>query len=155
MNKRQLTVIGIVLFASVVLFTVMSFRQEAQTNKPQDEKATVVHKGQVTAEEWEYTKELKKFYGNGDGQKITEHPGKGDIGIAIGAGSMPHSTNEPVITASQFLGRLSCQADAILVGTVKNKESHLSADETFVYTAYDFEVIKNNKRQLQVPGWNW
>ncbi len=131
----------------------MSFRQEAQSSKPQQqhEEATIVQKGKVTNEEREYSKEYKKIYGNGDGKKLTEIREPGGIGIFIGPGSAPRSKSETVITANQFLERLSCQSDAVVVGMVKNKMSHLSDDETFVYTRYDFAVkriIKDNSDSL-------
>lgn len=155
MQKHSLKIIGIVLFVLIVLLTVTSFRQEAQSNKLQQlkEEATVVRRGQgVTQEEYEYSKEYKKLYNyRRDGEKLTEIKEPEGIIINIGSGSKPRSSSERVLTANQFLEKLSCEADAVVVGTVNNSKSHLSADETFIYTSYDFEVKRIIKDSSQSP----
>lgn len=150
MHKRQLTIVGIVLIALAILLNISSFQQEAQTKKPQtqDEEATVVQRGQVTAEELEYTKELGKFYGD---EKLTELAGKEDIGVEFPIGSVAHLKTETAITASQILEKLSCEANAVVIGQVKDKQSHLSADETFVFTTYNFEVKRVIKDNYSLP----
>ena len=51
--------------------------------------------------------------------------------------SMP---NDPIITPELFLSGITCKADAVVYGHTASKTAHLSADETLVYTQYDFAV---------------
>lgn len=156
MPIRQPIVIGIILIATLVLFAVTSFRQEAQSSKAQrqQEDATVVQRGQVTAKEREYSKEYKNLYPDHNGRKLSEISEMGkrrgntqEAGVSIGVPTVPTIGNSPLINASNFLKDLSCKADAIVLGSVKSKSAHLTEDETFVYTEYEFsveDVLKNN-----------
>lgn len=159
MHKRQLTIVGIVLVAAAILFAVTTFRQEAQSNKPQQqqEEATVVKKGQVTEKEREYSKEYKKLYEHSKDRKLSEiiertqliRKGTEEIRVEIGFGEpeVIDYPDAPVISTADFLRALSCSADAIIVGSVISKSAHLSEDETFVYSEYEFSVkniLKNN-----------
>lgn len=152
MQKRQLTIVGIVLIAVTILFAITTYRQQAQDkSQPQQDEATVVKKGQVTDKEREHSKEYKKLYSYRNGRKLTEpripRGGTEDFSVFI---DIPHTaqlTKMPSITASEFLRDLSCNADAIVVGSVKSKVAHLFEDETFVYTEYEFlvqDILKNN-----------
>lgn len=72
---------------------------------------------------------------------------KQEAGVSIGLPLVPTIGNLPEVTVSGFLGNLSCNADAVIVGIVKSKTAHLTEDETFVYTEYDFsveDILKNN-----------
>jgi hypothetical protein len=150
MHKRHLTVIGIVLIEVMILFAAASFQQEAQSKKPQtqENEATVVQKGQVTEKEREYSKEYKKLYSWREGRKLSElRGGKQDVKVIADEPDFVIDPYALVVTRSEFLRNLSCSADAIVVGSVKSKSAHLTEDETFVYTEYEFsikEVVKNN-----------
>ncbi len=156
MHKRQLTVVGIVLVAVTIIFATVTFRQQAQdkTQSGKDE-PTVVQRGQVTDKEREYSKEYKKLYSYRQGRKFSElidkttrlGREKEDIGIIINEPEFVDDPDAPVITAAQFLRKLSCNADVIIVGSVKSKSAHMTEDETFAYTEYDFlvkDILKNN-----------
>ncbi len=150
MHKRQLTVVGIVLITAMILFAAFSFRQQAQdkSQSGQDDEATVVKKGQVTDKEREYSKEYKKLYSYRKSQKLSElKGGKKDVAVIIDIPELIQAQNERAITTTEFLNNLSCKSDAIVVGSVKSKASHLVEDETFVYTEYEFsvkDILKNN-----------
>ncbi len=158
MSNRQLTVIGIVLLFVVGLFAITSFRQEAQTAKPQQDEVTIVHKGQVTEKEREYSKEYKKIYFYRKGQKLSEisetskrRGNTKEIGVIIGIPDIITVGDNQIPTASEFLSDLSCKADAIILGSAKRQEAHLTDDETFVYTEYDFSVQRVLKNNLGSP----
>lgn len=160
MQKRQLTIVGIVLIAAIALFAITSFRQEAQSSKPQQdqEEATVVKKGQVTEKERAYSQEYKKMYSYRKGYKLSElsdaakrNGNKQEVGVSINEPNIPIvGTPFPTsakITANNFLDNLSCKADAVVLGSVSSKTAHLTEDETFIYTEYEFlvkDVLKNN-----------
>lgn len=146
--------LGIFLVLCVIVFGVVFTTQSTQGQKEQHkeskDKPTTVRKGQITDKNRAFSKKYEKIYDFREGKKLTETKQSGGIGIFIGAGATAAGfTYGSVITANQFLEKLSCEADAVVVGKVENKESHLSADETFVYSAYDFEVkkvIKDNPK---------
>ena len=54
-----------------------------------------------------------------------------------------------------FLSNRACDADAIVVGTVKGQTSSLTEDESFIYTVNELKVetvLKNNSTQAIKPG---
>jgi hypothetical protein len=154
MHKRQAAVIITIIVAAISLFTITSFRQEAQSNKPQEDEATIIQKGEVTDEEREYSKEYKKLYSYRKGRKLSEvgesskNAGNTkEIRVIIGVPDTVTVGDEQVPTISNFLKNLSCEADVIVIGSIKKATAHLTDDETFVYTKYEFsvqEVLKNN-----------
>lgn len=143
-----------IIILCVALFMIIGIiataGSQTQTgNQPQQDEATVVKRGQATDKEKEYSKEYRKIYSDRAGKKITEIKQKGNIGVSIGVGSYPRSKDEGVISINQFLEKLSCQTDTIVEGVIRNKKSHLSDDETFVFTEYNFDVkkvLKNNAK---------
>jgi hypothetical protein len=139
--------IGFLLAVSVVVFGIFFATPSSQGQKQQKDEPTTVQKGKATAEEKVFSEEYKKLYVFREEKKLTDLKQEGGIGITIGSGSRPNSTDVSVATENQFLEKLTCEADAVVVGKVNKKQSHLSADETFVYTSYEFQirrVIKNN-----------
>lgn len=59
------------------------------------------------------------------------------------------------IAAPEFLARLGCSADAIVVGTVRSASSGLTEERTFAFTDYDVQledILKNNSRSLLAVG---
>lgn len=154
-NKRHTMVIGIVLIVSVILFIAISFRQEAQTNTPPEEEASIVERGQVTDKVREYSKEFKKLYPSREGRKFSEiieeneRSGKEEESISgfFGEHETIYLPGTPKETREGFLNRLACSADAIVIGVAKSKSSHMTVDETFIYTLYELSVekiLKNN-----------
>lgn len=155
MQKRQLMVVGIVLVVATILFAITTYRQQAQDkSQTQQDEITIVKKGQITDKEREYSKEFKKLYWYRKGKKLGEiselskaRGNKQEIGVTIGIGDLIHIGNTPLPTKLEFLSQLSCKADAVVVGSTKSKVAHLTEDETFVYTEYEFSVqniLKNN-----------
>ena len=138
--------IGCFFAVFAIGFGIFFATPRTQGQKEQDG-PTVIKKGQITDKERGYSKEYKKLYGNRSDKKLTALKQKGGLGIVIGPADVAHSSDEPAITANQFLERLACRSDAIVIGAITSKSSHLSDDETFVYSEYDFKienVIKDN-----------
>lgn len=154
MKKHPRVATGVVALITAIVFVSLSFRQEAQTASQQTDDATVVKRGNATDKEREYSKEYRKLYPGRSGSKISElievgkQRGKGkEVGFSIGEPSYPTVgvLNPP--TAEQFLGNLSCKADAIVAGTARRNTAHLTDDEALIFTEYEFtvdEVLKNN-----------
>ena len=155
MSKHQLIVTTVVLLVAGVLFATISLRQEAQTTRPQSEAATVVQRGLVTEKDREYGKEFKKLYPTRDARKfaeiIEEHDRGGKDAENISGFLGEHETiylpGTPKETLDGFLNRLACRSDAVVLGVVKNKSSHVTEDDTLIYTTNQFlvqSIFKNN-----------
>lgn len=152
MPDKKMTIIIVLLLSFVLIATFAVFQQQAQ-EKSQQDVPTVVHKGQITEKAREYSKEYKKMYLDFKGRKLSEisefakrKGSNGEAGVAIGIPSIPTVGNILSITSSDFLRNLSCKADAVVFGSVQSKTAHLTEDETFVYTEYEFlvrDILKN------------
>ena len=73
-----------------------------------------------------------------------------DIGLPV---FTPNS--KAAFNLKNFLSSRSCDADAILIGTVKGQTSSLTEDESFIYTVNELKietVLKNNSTQVITPG---
>jgi hypothetical protein len=155
MKNHKLKTAFALLISIILVIAISTFRQQAQ-NKPRTnkEEATEVQRGQITEKDREYSKEYKKMYAARNGLKLTEisktskhKANKREVGVSIGIPTIPTIGSPQTPTASKFLADLSCKADAIVIGSVSRKSAHLTEDETFVFTAYEFsvqEVLKNN-----------
>lgn len=172
MQKRQLIIVGIILIAVIALFAIPTYRQQAQDkSQPQQAEATVVQKGPITAKERAYSQEYKELYRERKGRKLSEisqetalSGNTHEVRVIIGEPNIPTIIPKPAASSSEFLRDLSCKADAVVLGYVKNKSAHLTEDETFVFTEYEFsvqEILKdnsaspieiNNSIQLTRPG---
>ena len=94
-------------------------------------------------------KEHRKLYKEyKTGQKLSELVSEiGDVRIKR---NTPLSGGEPgarTVDANKFLRGMTCDADAVVTGTVKNKLSQISEDEDFVFSDYEMrvtEVLKDN-----------
>ncbi|HBR56779.1 MAG TPA: hypothetical protein DEA22_04820 [Blastocatellia bacterium] len=132
-----------------------------QGQKDQGNDATVVQRGQVTEKEHIYSNEYRKMYPR-RGRTFTElinrsiRAGKTteEIGILVLEPEIPDDPDAPKVTPTQFMEKQSCNSDAIVVGTVQDKKSHMTDDEKDIYTAYTLivsKVLKNNlKLTIQV-----
>lgn len=147
-------ILGFFLLLCVTVFGIFFAIPTTQGQKEQKEEPTTVRKGHTTEREREYSKEYKKLYPDREEYKLTRISELGKLkgngkeaGVSIGIPSIPTLNKTPMITISEFLSSLSCRADAVVVGTVKGKTAHLTEDETFVYTEYEFlikDILKNN-----------
>jgi len=154
MKKRRILVVGIVLVVAMIVFTTLSLRPEAQTKKSDDE-ATVVYRGKISDKEREYSGEFRRLHPSRSGRRISdiieenERSGKRNENISGFWGEhetifLPETAKESV---NQFFSRLVCNADAVVTGIAKSKSSHMSDDETFIFSTYELlvdEVLKNN-----------
>ena len=141
-----------VVLARASIFAVLAIFVAAPDSKGQKEQqdyATVVIGGNPTDEERGYSKEFEKLYPYREKVKLSEI--RKDIkGLGIGLGGIVDTIDIPgadPITADSFLHTFSCQSDAIVIGYPTKKAAHLSEDETFVYTEYEFrvtELLKDN-----------
>jgi hypothetical protein len=156
--KKNLVIATIVTFCFIgIISTFLITTTQSQTKATQKDadEPTVVKKGQISDKEREYSKEYKNLYADRNGPKLTDlsesskkKGNKKEIGVSIGVPTIPTIGSFSPINASEFLKNLSCNADAVVIGVVNKKYSHLTEDETFIYTEHEFlikEILKNNK----------
>lgn len=155
MRKRQLLSLTIVVIAVTTLVTVVAFHQQAQDRpqppnqgtKSKSEELTDIKVGVPSGEELAYTKEYKDNYSLRGAKKLTDRNAKEEVHIEFPVGDGGQSDSEPEMTSARLFEQLSCAADAVVLGTVKDRKSHLSADQMFVYSQYEFgvdSIFKNN-----------
>ena len=97
----------------------------------------------------EQSRAVYKGLGNSHGQKIREvvAQAKGDVRIETEIGLPVFNPFAQPFNLQEFLRGRSCDADAIVTGTVNRQVSQLTEDESFVYTDNELkveEVIKEN-----------
>ncbi|MGH9878947.1 MAG: hypothetical protein ACRD5H_15060 [Nitrososphaerales archaeon] len=123
---------------------IISMSQDNVTGKQQEE--ATVQTGVLTEKQRHHRKLYKEYRRD---KKIPELATERsfDFGITIGTpipGGLP-GVSQP--TFSERITTLTCDADAVVVGAVKNKTSQLTEDEDFIFTDYEIiveEVVKNN-----------
>ncbi len=140
------------LVGCVIAFAIFSADTpviQGQKQESAKDEATVVQKGQTTDDERAYSKQYNDLYPDRDKNKLSERRKEiKDLGIMLGViADTVDLPDLPPITSAEFLSNLTCSSDSIVIGSVKSKKAHLSEDETYVYTEYDFsveDVLKNN-----------
>lgn len=152
MIRKKLTVISflVCLLALSSASFLYSQGQQAQADK---EQATKVQEGVMTERQREHS---KLFKGYGTGKKLRELSAEIPSGVKVKKGSdLPVGEEGPAQSMAGFLGELACNADAVIVGVVKDKSSQLTEDGEFVFTDYDLtveQVIKDNKLSHLEPN---
>ena len=121
----------------------------AQATAQQQEEATPIQEGVMSDKQKKHSKIFKGFKEATHGKKLRDVVAdKGDVEVIVPAGDVqaPRAAN-----ASQYLNtylnRVSCKADAVLIGTVSSKASQLIEEGTFTFTDYEVsmeEILKNN-----------
>jgi hypothetical protein len=150
-------ILGFLVLVCLIVFGIFFLAPTSQGQKEQNanEQPTVVKRGEVTRDEREYSKEYAMIYSFRHGRKFSdlieenERLGKGNEPIRgfLGERETFFLPDTPVITSAEFLNHLSCNSDAIIIGFVKGKTSHMTEDETFIYTEYELSidtVLKDN-----------
>ncbi|HEX8177750.1 MAG TPA: hypothetical protein VF543_21855 [Pyrinomonadaceae bacterium] len=95
------------------------------------------------------SRKIYKGLGNQNDPKIPEAAAKskGDFRTEIEIGLQTLEPFAPQFNLRDMLKGRSCEADAIVIATIKSETSFLTEDETFLYTNHNVvvnEVIKDN-----------
>lgn len=148
-------VIGFFLIVCVIVAGVFFSTPATFGQKSDIDEGTIVYRGQVTDKERAYSKEYKKSSPLWRGRKFSEliaesetrGDGTGELGGHLGAHEGFYLPDTPAVTPAEFLAKLSCVSDAVVIGSVTGKSSHMTEDEAFIYTAYEFSIqniLKDN-----------
>jgi hypothetical protein len=133
----------------IIILTSLSLIVMGVTHPPQ--KATA-QESVMTEKQKEHSKLYGQYYKKSANKKLSDittrkanRDVKEDVNIIIGPPtpvlSPTGNSNAPA------LENLICPADAVVIGTVKSKASHLTADGYFVFTDYEItveDVLKDN-----------
>lgn len=154
-NAMSVFILLIVAILSLMLLSGIgnSYQGTAASTKRDD--PTVIQDGRMTDRQREHSKLYKGF---GSGRKLK------DVAVEIRAGvkikrNTPIQGGEtvPSPTFSEFLRGLACNADAVVIGVVKEKASQLTEDGDFVFTDYELtieDILKDNEFAHLVPNIN-
>lgn len=129
--------IFVFVFAGIAI-TITTFTQQAQ----QDDVPTPIKLGEITEKQKKHSKIFSETKRN---KTLISEQGDVEIRISVHLGRIPGETQPS--DRSEYLQRLSCTADSVVIAKIKNKTSQLTENLEFVFTDYELdirEVLKNN-----------
>ena len=121
---------------------VQSEQQRQQTRQQKQEQSRAVYRGLLNP----HSDKIPEIAATAKEDLRIEK----DIGLPVFTPNSKASFN-----LKDFLSNRACDADAIVVGTVKGRTSSLTEDESFIFTVNELKVetvLKNNSTQAIEPG---
>lgn len=104
---------------------------------------------------WKQKEHGKLYRSYGGHRKLTEiEPGK-DITVLHGAEPPVRPYGPDYTRPSEYLSKITCSSDAIVIGRPTGETSALTEGENFIFSDHSFaveEVLKNNPRQSIQPS---
>jgi hypothetical protein len=122
-----------------------SAKQEAKRQGNKQEEPTPVQEGVMTEKQKKHSKLFKGYGRVTKGKKLRElvaETGEVNISVLVGDKRLPRTFD-----LNQHIRQMVCEADAVLIGEVKARESQIIEEGTFVFSDYEVtvaEVIKDN-----------
>ena len=150
---KKLLVIGLVLIPTSIGIRIAS---SSKTPKPLVQ--TEQQREQKRQQKKEQSRVVYRGLLNSHSDKIPEvaAAAKEDLRIVREIGLPTLTPNaKAAFNLKNFLSNRACDADAVVVGTVKGQTSSLTEDESFIYTVNELKVetvLKNNSTQAIKPG---
>jgi hypothetical protein len=140
----------------MILVGIFAFRQEAQTSQQnQDDPPTPIQLG-VMSEKQRRNSKLFEVPPNQGRKNLLSSLKKSPRGFTV---LYPGDTNlgiNPQYFPSQteFLQKNTCQANIILIGTISEKSSQITADLKTIFTDYEVSIksIISNKSNLNIES---
>lgn len=148
----------LLVIALVVIPTFIGIRIASSSKTPKPTFQTEQQREQRRQQKKEQSRAVYRGLLNPHSDKIPEiaAAAKEDLRIEIDMGLPVFTPNSKVpFNLNTFLSNRACDADAIVVGTVKGQASSLTEDESFIYTVNELKVetvLKNNSTQVINPG---
>jgi hypothetical protein len=157
-RRRNILILSISL-AVAVLVTLFALRSQGQSNRSASgqENPSPVQEGVMTEKQQVHSKRFSQRYAYRKDQKLRDLRGRGELLVTIGVGDKPQSASAPPFNLSEFLRNMTCDADAVLIGQVKDKVSQLTENGEFIFTDYEVtveEILKNNAESPISPQSN-
>ena len=124
----------------LVVFIVVSpfgvLESASQSNKIDE--PTVIQRGVMTDEQRAHS---KLFLGVGTGKKITDLiTTESEVRIVSAPPAAGDTPSGRPLSALDFIERITCKSDMIVVGSIVSKTSQLTADEDYVFTDFTVNV---------------
>lgn len=154
-SKKGITVIVfvVVVVAGATAAAIFQGQSQKGADREVQERATVIQEGQMTDKQREHSKRYKGF---GNGKKLKDLAVEVPGGVKVKRNTpLPVGELGPSPNFSEFLKGLTCNADAVVIGVVKDKSSQLTEDGEFVFTDYELsieDVLKDNEFAHLVPN---
>lgn len=149
--------VAVIGISVAVFFAVSRGEAQAQQNQNSDKKEikvrqvekekekfdpTPIQEGVMTAKQKKHSKIFKGYKQRAKIRNLIDKQGDVKIIEMVGNVIAPLSFN-----LDTYLQELSCESNAVVVGTVKSKASQINDDGTFLFTDYGFiveDILKNN-----------
>lgn len=129
------------------LVSLPELRQQKRDKEAND--ATPVQQGVMTNKQRKHS----KLFEIAGGKRLEDLPSNssGDINTEQ---EVPLKITPRYNGLNDYLKGLACKADAVVIGTVKSKESQLTEQGTYIFTDYELSVenvLKNNAAAMIQP----
>lgn len=149
MKKNKTLFVSLAISFVLMGYGVTLLAASSSAGQLSQDRVTIIDEGQTTRKQKEHGRLYNTYKGR---EKLIDKVAKekGDIEVRMVTfppfgGSVPSfDSNDSTDT---FLRGISRDADAVVLGTIKDGTSHLTENGTFVFTDYDFlveEVIKQD-----------
>ena len=140
-------VIPITLLLAAVSMAQLVFSSQRKEIVEKD-KPTLIQKGVMSEEQRKHSK-LYNEYSTGQ-SRITDLLALGKPALVRVFPPTP-ALNQAGTPFRSFLKRLSCNADAVVIGKVESKSSQLTEKEDFIFTDYEMRVVQILKDNTSAP----
>ncbi|HVF48576.1 MAG TPA: hypothetical protein VNA19_00735 [Pyrinomonadaceae bacterium] len=149
--RRRLLPLFIVLGIGLISVSAMLQKRGADKAKPMPpEEATLIQEGVMTAKQKEHSKLFKGYTWFSDGKKIKDIAAQKDGEIEVNA-PLEDTLRYPQPSLGEYLQKMTCEADAVVIASVKSKSSNLTESGTFLFTDYEVTVREVLKNQETAP----
>lgn len=146
MKNRKMLILAASLTLVSLLFAFVTFKPQAQDrNQQQDEDPpTTVQRGIMTEKQRKHSKLYRRQ--TSPAANLISESGDVDWIILDHEDTTDHRGQSPP-SQVEYLQKLTCDSDSIVIAKVKNKASQLTEHFNFVFTDYDLnveQVLKND-----------
>lgn len=152
MKRHRLLMTSTLVCLTIGSTIVLSAGSQERSSEPQDRleiEASTIQAGVMTEKQEQHSKLYNQY---DSGRKLQDLLNLEDDDIHIRR-SLPFRFGSPDQTRSDVdeIKRITCAADAIVVATVKQSASQITASQRFVFTDYGLlvqEVLRNNTPEI-------
>lgn len=143
--KSQRKQVFLLLTALIVAVTVTNISLRGQNQK------TPSAEGRITEQHKEHSKLYKDYRFGKKLREVAAETEGTEVAVIRGMREKTFNPDSPPFDLHSFLRNLACDADAVVIGVIKNQSSQLTEDEDFVFTDYDMSVEQILKDNAKAP----
>lgn len=142
MRKQSQKAFLIVAASSLIFAAIITLRGQGQD---------VSFAETVAKNRKEHSKLYKEFRGSKKLRETVAQTSRGEVAVINEIPDKVYDPNAPRFDLDNFLSNMSCKADAVIIGTVKDQSSQLTEDEDFIFTDYALTVEQILKNKDGMP----